>query len=354
MHVSTLQAGLGDLACHSDTIGPMRKLLFAAMLCGVVSAQTTPKGWTKGKGYGWVYGKDDQLGALNAINETPMVLQALKQIKTGRVFDLGVPLDRTSYKWPGHSPTEIMSFRSPEGVKRGKDLADFNVHPRKLGFHSCVLFISDNLGTQIDGLGHITTGADNHWYNGFREQDYATDFGILRADADSIPPIIGKAILIDVAGWKGVDALPANFPIGPAELQATLAAQKTDVQPGDIVLIRTGTLRYWGQSGSDHAKIAQHDSAGLTLEGAKWLVEEKGAVMLGADTSGLEVGKDPKHPEVNPVHEYLLVEQGVHIGEFHNLEELARNRVHRFTYVAMTNRLKGTVAGTALRPIAIE
>ena len=78
-------------------------------------------------------------------------------------------------------------------------------------------------------------------------------------------------------------------------------------------------------------------------------------MLIGADTSSVEVGGDPKIPDrAIPVHEYLLVEQGVHIGEFHNLEGLSRNKVYRFTYVAMTNRLIGTVAGTAMRPIAIE
>ena len=328
----------------------------AVIFCGlsVLPAQD-PKGWTKGKGYGWVYGKQDEVGALNAINSPAHVLRALKDVKTGRIYDLGVRIDRTSYKWPGHSPTEIMSFRSPEGLKRTKDIGGFDTHPRQLAFHSCALFISDNVGTQIDGLGHITTGADNHWYNGFREQDHSGDFGITKADADSIPPIVGRAILIDVAAWKSVDALPSNFPIGSKELQGALAAQKVDVQPGDIVLIRTGTLRYWGETGSDHDKIRQHDSAGLTLEGAKWLVEQKGAVMVGSDTSGVEVGSDPALPGiVNPVHEYLLIDQGVHLAEFHNLEGLAANKVYRFTYAAMTNRLKGTVAGTAMRPIAIE
>lgn len=331
-----------------------RMLAFVFSAALLLTAQT-PKGWQRGKGYGWVYGKDDQVGALNAVSDPASVLRALRDIKIGRVYDLGVPLDRRSYKWPGHSPTEIISFRSPEGLKRGKDLAAFAANPKQLGFHSCALFINDNVGTQIDGLGHITRGADNHWYNGFREQDYGTDFGILRSDADSIPPIIARAVLIDVAGWKGVEALPANFPIGPKELQAALAAQKVDVEPGDVVLIRTGTLRYWGEAGADHAKIAEHDSAGLTLAGAKWLVEEKGAVMIGSDTSGLEVGQDPSLPgAVIPVHEYLLIEQGVHIGEFHNLEALARDRVWRFTYIAATNRLRGTVSGFALRPLAIH
>lgn len=335
---------------------PMRRVVAIAALfaMGAVS-QEAPKGWTKGKGFGWSYGKTDEVGALNAITSPEVVLRALRDVKTGRIYDLGVRVDRTSFKWPGHSPTEILSFRSPAGLSAGRDLGPFPSKDRNLAFHSCALFISDNVGTQIDGLGHITTGKDNHWYNGFREAEHGTDFGLLRADADSIPPIIGRAVLIDVAGWKGADALPGDFAIGPKELQAALAAQKMDVQPGDIVLIRTGTLRYWGETGADHATLAKHDSAGLTLAGAKWLVEEKGAVFIGADTSGVEVGTDPALPgRAIPVHEYLLVEQGVHIGEFHNLEELARRKLYRFTYVAMTNRLKGTVAGTALRPIAIE
>jgi kynurenine formamidase len=331
--------------------------LIVGSLCLVagLSAQDL-KGWTRGKGFGWVYGKQDEIGALNAINSPERRLAAIREVKTGRVFDLGVRIDRSSYKWPGHSPTEIMSFRSPEGVKRGNDTPGFGTqHRHGLAWHSCALFISDNIGTQIDGLGHVTTSDDNHWYNGFREQDYGTDFGVLKADADTIPPVVARGVLIDVAAWKGVDALPGNFAIGSKELQASLAAEKTDVQPGDVVLIRTGTLRYWGATGADHQQLQQHDSAGLTLEGARWLVEQKGAVMIGADTSGLEVGSDPAVPDrILPVHEYLLVDQGIHVLEFHYLEDLSREKVFRFAYIAATNGLKGAVAGTAMRPIALE
>ena len=66
--------------------------------------------------------------------------------------------------------------------------------------------------------------------------------------------------------------------------------------------------------------------------------------MLGSDTSGLEyVPPKPADSQAvggsfNPVHVYLLVEQGVHIGEFHNLEELAADRVYEFAYVADDQR----------------
>lgn len=291
---------------------------------------------------------------MNDVLKPEQVLATLQSIRRGKVYDLGIRVDRTSYKWPGHSPTEVISFRSPGGVKKQGDIPAFVNHPTGQAFHNAALFISDNLGTQIDGLGHITTGTDNHWYNGFRESEYGGDFGVLKADADTIPPIIVKAVLIDIAGWKGVEALTGNYSIGAKDLQAALAAQKVDVRPGDAVFIRTGTLRHWGETGADHARLAAHDSAGLNLEGAKWLVETKGAVLLGADTSGVEVGSDPATGRANAVHEYALVEQGVHLAEFHFLEDLARNRVYRFVYVAMTNRIKGAAAGTALRPIAIE
>jgi len=177
----------------------------------------------------------------------------------------------------------------------------------------------------------------------------------MRADADTIPPIIARAILIDVAGFKKMDALPANYAITPKDMQDALTAQRVDVEPGDIVLIRTGTLRYWGEAGEDQAKIAQHDSAGITLASARWLVEQKGAVLVGSDTSGLEAGVDPDNPKLpNVVHEYLQVQQGVHIGEFHNLEGLARDKVYRFVYMAATNRFRGATAGFAMRPVAIH
>lgn len=327
-------------------------LLFSAMAS--FGQTPAPKGWVKGKGYGWVYGPKDELGSLNAIANPQWVLRSLQSVKTGKTYDLGVPVDKRSFKWPGHASTEIMSYRSPDGVKRQRDIAPFVGNPKQMAFHSCALYTSDNVGTQIDGLGHITSGTDNHWYNGFKEADFGGDFGVMRMDADTIPPVIGRAVLIDVAAFKKMDALPSNYPITPKDLQDALAAQKVDVEPGDIVMIRTGAVRYWGEAGENHTKLAQHDSAGITLASARWLIEQKGAVMIGADTSGLEVGVDPDNKIPNVVHEYMLVQQGVHIGELHNLEGLSRDKVYRFVYTAATNRFRGATAGFALRPVGIQ
>jgi hypothetical protein len=51
---------------------------------------------------------------------------------------------------------------------------------------------------------------------------------------------------------------------------------------------------------------------------------------------------------------FLTVPQGVHILEFNNLERLAADRVYEFAYFLTTNAIRGTVAGTALRPVAMR
>jgi kynurenine formamidase len=321
------------------------------------------KKWQKGKGWGWVWGKEDEVGALNEMTDASR-LAALQLAKQGKVYDLGVLYDRTSYKWPGHSPGEIISFRTPEGVKRQRDLpALVNDNPTKTAWHSCALFINDNVATQIDGLGHVTAGEDNHWYNGFKEEDWGGNWGPRKCDASTIPPIVGRGVMVDVASYKEVDALPSYYVIAVEDLEGALHKQNVEIRPGDVVLIRTGTLRFWGESGNDaEGLIAKHDSAGINLEAAKWLVEQKGAMLIGSDTSGLEYVPRPEdtaayraqYKSFIPVHNYLLIQQGVHIGEFQNLEGLSRDKVYEFCYICGVNKIKGTAAGFTLKPIAIR
>jgi kynurenine formamidase len=349
----------------------MKSMKFAILLAGIglafaanhASAQDAGmKNWTLGKGWGWVWGPEDEVGTLNEMTDASR-LAALRLVTQGKTYDLGLPYDRYSYKWPGHSPGEIITFRSPEGVKDQKDLAFTTPEKGNTGgtaWHSNALFINDNVATQIDGLAHITHGEDNHWYNGFKEEEWGGNFGVRKAGVLTIPPIVARGVMIDVAGFKNTDALPSSYEITVEDLQGALAKQGVDVTPGTVVLVRTGTARFWGQNGSDHQKISQHDTAGLGMKATKWLVEQKGAMAIGTDTSGLEVL--PPRPEdsqavggsFNPIHVYLLVEQGIHILEFHNQEQLAADRVYEFAYILSTNALRGTVAGTAMRPIAMR
>src|SRR5262245_49583852 len=119
-------------------------LLFAFAATTVISSfaadSTDMKKWQNGKGWGWVWGADDEVGALNEMTDASR-LAALRLAAQGKVYDLGITYDRTSYKWPGHSPGEIISFRTPEGVKRQVDLpALVNDNSTRTAWHSCALF----------------------------------------------------------------------------------------------------------------------------------------------------------------------------------------------------------------------
>ncbi|MDP8961714.1 MAG: cyclase family protein [Actinomycetota bacterium] len=321
-----------------------------------------PKGWVRGRGWGWVWGPNDELGNLNELSPE-LTMKALSMVRRGRVYDLGLMYDRRSFRWPGHSPGEILTFRSQQGEMLQRDLP-FVVDPvansLQTTFASCALFISDNVATQIDSFGHISFGDDPTFYNGNKARDVVGDWGLLKLGADTIPPIIAPATLVDIAGYTGMNPLPANFVITPDLIQQTLAWQGVDIDVLDVVLIRTGTAAIWMQGegvGANQADVARHDSAGINLAAARWLVEEKGALMIGSDTSGLEVATPVDQLEEGtsfiPVHTYLIPKQGVHILEYNNCEELAAERTYKFAYVLGVNKLKGTTAGTALRPIGI-
>ena len=312
------------------------------------------RGWRRGVGWGWSWGENDEVGALNGMSPSS-VLAALALVTEGRTYDLGLPVDRTSFRSPVHPATEVVSFRTPGRAKQQQDIPmlDASTNTKGLAFISGLVTCSDHLGTHIDGLGHLTTGADDHWYNGFNWSQDGGDFGPRRASADTTPPIIARGVLLDIAALHGVPVLPPRTAIGPDDLAAAAARQQVELRVGDVVLIRTGSLSLWGESGADHEKLRGPDSSGLNLAAARWLIEEHGAILVGGDTSMLEVFPAVDGDSWHPVHEYLLVEQGVHIGELHFLEQLAAGRTSEFCYVALLPKLRGITGGFAMRPIAM-
>ena len=151
---------------HVQTRTSLTLVTAIFVLSATVAAQDAgTKKWAKGKGWGWVWGPADEVGNLNEMTDASR-LAALRLVKVGKTYDLGLPYDRESFKWVGHNSGEIISFRSPAGVRTQKDLPFTTAAGGNTGgtaWHSNALFISDNVATQIDGLAHITHGADSHF-----------------------------------------------------------------------------------------------------------------------------------------------------------------------------------------------
>ncbi len=201
-----------------------------------------------------------------------------------------------------------------------------------------------HVGTHMDALCHFSCGGKLHGGSEVAsQQDYGR--GLTRFSIDTVPPIFRRGVFLDIAGQEGVEALPADFAITPAHLDR---AQKVEIRKGDIVLLRTG----WGAFWSDATRYITGGSAanptgpGPELDGARWL-SSRGVFAAGSDTIAFE-----RVPSGMPVHVHLLVESGIHIIEALNLEQLARERVYEFVFIAIPMKILGAT-GSPIRPLAL-
>src|SRR4029079_10127466 len=106
------------------------------------------------------------------------------------------------------------------------------------------------VGTQFDGPGHpgrhmrMADGhVDNIFYNGFTEDEMRNPYGLLKLGVENVKPIITRGILIDLAGYKGVDILPEGYQITIADIHNALIKQgmnESDIEPGDALLFNLG------------------------------------------------------------------------------------------------------------------
>src|SRR5690606_293251 len=202
------------------------------------------------------------------------------------------------------------------------------------------------IGTQFDGLGHV--GIGDTFYNGNRAQDFVRAEGLARLGIENVGPIVTRGVLIDVAGYKGVEQLEGGYEITVADLEGALRRQNVEIREGDVVLLHTGWGSLWMR---DNARYLG-SSPGLGVAGAEFFVERK-VVMVGADNWGIDVSPGADPSQAAPVHQTLVTRNGIY--QFENLvtDALARDRVYEFACFFAPLPLKGAT-GSPGNPIAIR
>jgi len=246
-----------------------------------------------------------------------------------RAVDLAQPYYTGIPHHPAHAP-----FLYGLNKKHG----DY-VNPGGASSASEAIAMGTHVGTHIDALCHFT--CDGKLFGGEDAapvQNYPE--GLKRHTVDTIAPMFRRGVLLDVPKARSVETLPEDFMIQPEHLEAC----GVPVQPGDVVLIRTGQARYW----DDPARfISQVRSPGPGLDAAKWLSDRQ-VFAAGSDTAPFEFAPSPEQA----VHVHLLVRSGIHIIECLNLEELSSLGATEFLFVAAPLKIRGGT-GSPLRPYAL-
>jgi kynurenine formamidase len=289
------------------------------------------------------WGADDEIGTLNLITEE-VVRSAAREITSGKRLALGIPMDEQGPQTgaiPGRDNPrhEMIMVDTPFTG----DPSDFTTSDDQvaMGLQAC---------THWDGLAHVSY--EGRLYNDV-PSSVITEQGAARMGIDKLGTVVGRGVLLDVARARGLDRLEGGYALTGADLDAACALGKVAVQPGDIVLIRTGHIQWFLEADRERYGIP---SPGPSLQTVEWFHDHDVAA-VATDNITFEVYPCEREDAVLPVHLLHLVDMGLTQGQNWNLEGLgadcADDGRYSFFLDATPMPLTGAV-GSPVNPVAIK
>lgn len=305
---------------------------------------------TREKGPWWphpIWGAGDQAGGTNWI--TPeKVMEAVNLVTTGKIYELGQVYHRNMPLF-GQRTYSMFIPGSPTGLPMGDN---------RLVYHDELLVAEiGQVGTQFDGPGHIGTrmkmadGTEKDvFYNGYTLDEMRGPYGLQKLGIEHVKPIVTRGILIDIAGYKGVDVLPNSYEVTVEDVRGALGEQgmtETDIKEGDALFFRYGWSKLWTEPDKYNT-----NPPGIGLAVARWVVDRK-ASMVGSDQWTTEVVPNPDPNLVFPVHQELITKNGIWNLENMVYDPLVEDGVYVFLFIFTPIRFEGGT-GSPGRPIGIR
>ena len=292
-------------------------------------------------GSSWgLWGDDDRLGCLNLL--TPeRAAAAAKLVRKGAVFALN------------------LEYELPDPPLFGRQVPRHEITGD--AGHDDILTFNTQSSSQWDGFRHVQHPVHRN-YNGVADEDHGIAHWAARG-------LAGRAILVDVARHRDIDA-SASEPITTDDLDATLTAQRTTVETGDVLLLRTGWTAWYRSTDEESRRSlpGQLRSPGLRpgTDMLRWLWDHHVAA-VAADNPALEVWPPASHltkeqrdeiraandPERAPelfMHTALLPLLGIPIGELWDLDPLAADCAADGVYEGLFTSAPLRVAGGVASP----
>jgi kynurenine formamidase len=299
------------------------------------------------------WGQDDVLGTLNFIDEAKRT-QAAALVRSGEAISLAQAFDTNGPQKGWRRRTNPVHTMTDTGTDAERGNQGF---PHGIGGADDVIAMPLQCSTQWDGLGHIFDHG-NAW-NGRRAGDVVTSDGDLVTGIEhAASVIVSRGVLLDVGRHlsPATGELADGYAVTVADLEATIAAQgeSSRVGRGDIVLVRTGQYARTRRDG--WGDYAGGPAPGLSLTTAGWLHRTEIAA-IATDTWGFEVRPNEfDAPAFQPLHQVVIPNMGLTIGEMWNLDALAdacaRGGRYDFLLSAAPLPITGAV-GSPINPIAI-
>jgi kynurenine formamidase len=263
--------------------------------------------------------------------------QRLALVEGADVYDLSQTLEQGMPQSLNHTPFRMaLARRHGDAVRPGGGSAA-----------SEMIVTSSHVGTHLDALCHVSQ--DGRLHGGVDAMAAQSTGRFSEHGIETVPPFLGRGILLDVASHLGFEVLPPGYAITAADLERTALGEGVEIRAGDAVLVRTGWLAHW----DDPAAYLGHQTGvpGPDEAAAQWLCS-LGVRLTGSDTVAYEVIPAGAGHRVLPVHRTLLVDHGVYICETMQLDELARDRRYEFLLLLIPLKIKGAT-GSPVRPIAV-
>ena len=208
------------------------------------------------------WGPTDQIGAGNLLTPERR-LSALRSMREGRVYDVSHEISTGApFMVPNQTPFLLSIWASwRDSIKRRRALGATN-----------------DAGSNVERV--EMTDACRHAYrrarpflhrrpayNGLTAADVVTDWGLERLGIEHMPPMITRGVLLDVAGLTAAPHPQSRPGRHAGRSGARRRRGEGAIEPGDIVLIRTGWGRFFGV---DNARYLQGEP-GIDVPAARWL-----------------------------------------------------------------------------------
>jgi kynurenine formamidase len=291
------------------------------------------------------YGTDDQAGALNEI--TPeKVVQAVRLVRRGVVQDLAHVLHADIPAFPGRTFRQYLTTNYHYINRRSADAGPAGLGRNSVNWIVEQVTATQQMGTHMDALNHLQVG--DRTYNGHRLADIAEDHGTSVLGVDTLPQIVTRGVLLDIARIRDVPRLEPGDVITVDDAEAALQQAELTLTEGDAVFFHTGWGRLWGADNAAYA--AGEPGPGVAL--GPWLADRRVA-LTGCDTwsFGPYPPEDPAEPFVVP--QTLNVRHGVVVLENLRLAEAVAAELREFLLVVAHAKLRGAT-GAWTTPLAIN